>query len=84
MSEPSRPKQPKRKITAVVPMVVQKPNTTELLNVRDAGALLGLTIWQVRGLIANHSLAIVKVGRTSYVRRATLLRWAERAEQFVR
>jgi len=57
---------------------------TELLNLPAAGDLLGLTVWQLRGLIASHALPVVKVGRSFYFRRATLLRWAERAEDLVR
>lgn len=59
-------------------------NPTELLNLPDAGALLGLTIWQLRGLIAARSLPVVQVGRKFYLRRTTLLRWAERSEGLAR
>jgi hypothetical protein len=59
-------------------------SSAELLSLPDAGALLGLSIWQVRGLIANRSLPVVQVGRKFYLRRMTLIRWAERAEGFVR
>jgi len=38
-------------------------------------------VWQLRGLIANGELPIVRVGRKLYLRRATLVRWAERAEE---
>jgi excisionase family DNA binding protein len=58
--------------------------TTELLNLPDAGALLGLTVWQLRGLISNRVIPVVQVGRKFYLRRATLVRWAERAEGLVR
>lgn len=56
----------------------------ELLSVPAAASLLGVTTWQIRGLIATRSLPIVQVGRKFYLRRATLLRWAERAEGLVR
>jgi excisionase family DNA binding protein len=59
-------------------------NPTELLNLSAAGSLLGLTVWQLRGLIASRSLPVVQVGRKFYLRRATLLRWTERAEGLVR
>jgi excisionase family DNA binding protein len=59
-------------------------NPTELLNLSAAGSLLGLTIWQLRGLIASRSIPVVKVGRKFYLRRTTLLRWTERAEGLVR
>lgn len=66
-------------------MSVQRVSaSTELLNLPDAGALLGLTIWQLRGLISNRVIPVVHVGRKFYLRRATLLRWAERAEGLVR
>lgn len=51
-----------------------------LVDVRGAAALLGLTSWQVRGLISNKELPIVKVGAKFYFRRATLLRWVDRVE----
>jgi excisionase family DNA binding protein len=51
-----------------------------LLDIRGAAALLGLTSWQIRGLISNKELPIVRVGSKFYFRRATLTRWAERAE----
>lgn len=60
------------------------PTEHHLLNLPDAGALLGLTIWQIRGLIAARSLPVVQVGRKFYLRRTTLLRWIERAEGLVR
>lgn len=51
-----------------------------LVDIRGAAALLGLTAWQVRGLISNQELKVVQVGRRFYLRRAALLKWAERAE----
>jgi len=59
-------------------------SSTELLNLPDAAGVLGLTVWQIRGLIANRLLPVVQVGRKFYLRRATLLRWTERAEGLVR
>ena len=62
-------------------MSTQKvPSSTELLALPNAASMLGLTVWQVRGLIANRLLPIVQVGRKFYLRRTTLTRWAERAE----
>jgi hypothetical protein len=58
--------------------------TTELLSLSAAGSFLGLTVWQLRGLISNRVIPVVHVGRKFYLRRATLLRWAERAEGLVR
>lgn len=51
-----------------------------LLNLKDASPVIGLSIWQMRGLIASGELPVVRVGRKLYLRRATLSRWAERAE----
>lgn len=59
-------------------------SSAELLDLSNAAGVLGLTIWQVRGLIANRLLPVVQVGRKFYLRRTTLLRWAERAEGLVR
>ncbi len=55
------------------------PNSL-LLNLAQASPVVGLTTWQLRGLIANGELPVVKVGRKLYVRRATLVRWCERME----
>lgn len=60
------------------------PEQSTLLSLPDAGALLGLTVWQLRGLIASRELPVVQVGRKFYLRRATLLRWTERAEAPIR
>jgi excisionase family DNA binding protein len=54
-----------------------------LLTLPQAAEESGLTVWQIRGLIASGQLPVVKVGRTFYIRRATLLRWVERAEELV-
>jgi excisionase family DNA binding protein len=51
-----------------------------LLDIPGASSVLGITIWQLRGLIANGELPVVKVGRKLYLRRTALQRWAERAE----
>jgi excisionase family DNA binding protein len=56
-------------------------DTGLLLDIRDAGRFLGLSPWQIRALISDGSLPIVKVGRKFYFRRTTLVRWAERAEE---
>jgi excisionase family DNA binding protein len=53
---------------------------THLLDIAGAGKLLGLTSWQIRGLLANGELRCVRVGRKIYFRRATLTRWAEISE----
>jgi excisionase family DNA binding protein len=60
---------------------VKGADTSLLLDIKDAGRFLGLSSWQVRALISDGSLPIVKVGRKFYFRRTTLVRWAERAEE---
>ena len=57
---------------------------TELLTLPAAAGVLGLTVWQVRGLISSRLLPIVQVGHKFYLRRTTLTRWVERAEGLVR
>jgi hypothetical protein len=59
-------------------------SSAELLDLPDAAGVLGLTVWQVRGLISNRLLPVVQVGRKFYLRRARLIRWTERAEGLVR
>ncbi len=41
----------------------RKDDSTLLLDIRAAGEFLGLTEWQVRGLIANSELPVVRVGK---------------------
>ena len=53
---------------------------TLLLNIPQASELVGLTPWQIRALISDNELNVIRVGKKLYLRRATLLRWAERAE----
>ena len=55
-----------------------------LLSVPQAAAHLGIGVWALRGLIADKKLPVVRVGRAFYLRRATLAKWAEGAERFVR
>jgi hypothetical protein len=61
------------------PIVSARVNSL-LLSLTDASPVIGLTVWQMRGLVASGQLPVVRVGRKLYVRRATLARWAERAE----
>ena len=58
-----------------------QPDSTLLLDIRRSAEVLGLTVWQVRGLIANAELPIVRIGNKFYCRRTALLRWVERAEE---
>lgn len=60
-------------------MLKEEPSL--LLDLPAASTVSGLTVWQLRGLIANGELPVVRVGRKLYLRRATLVRWSERAEQ---
>lgn len=55
-----------------------------LLDIRAAGQLLGLSYWQTYGLIKAGEIPVVEVGGKFYMRRATVLRWAERAEHKAR
>jgi len=55
-----------------------------LLSIPEAGKFLGITVWQIRGLIADRSLPVVTIGRKFYLRRAALVRFAESAEKFLR
>jgi excisionase family DNA binding protein len=60
---------------------VEEPATNSiLLDLPRASSAAGLTVWQMRGLIASGEIPVVRVGRKLYVRRQTLQRWAERAE----
>jgi excisionase family DNA binding protein len=62
-------------------MTAPAQTSSLLLSLEDAAPVLGVTIWQLRGLIASKELPVVIVGRKFYLRRATLLRWVERAEE---
>ena len=55
-----------------------------LLDIKGAAAFLGLTPWQLRGLIVAGQLDVIRIGRKFYLRRATLIRWAERSESRVK
>jgi excisionase family DNA binding protein len=63
-----------------LPLAIATSSDSLLLDLPAASSAAGLTVWQLRGLIANGELPVVKVGRKLYVRRATLVRWTERAE----
>lgn len=64
--------------------IPQQAEVSALVDIRGAGKLLGLTYWQTYALIKNGELPVVTVGTKFYLRRATVLRWAERAERKVR
>jgi excisionase family DNA binding protein len=51
-----------------------------LYNVAKAAELSGLSVWQIRGLIARRQIPIVRVGRKFYLRKQTLLKFLENAE----
>ena len=57
-----------------------RESSSLLLDLPAAGAYLGLTIWQVRGLVTSGELPVLRVGRKLYCRKATLARWTERTE----
>jgi excisionase family DNA binding protein len=67
-------------------MITKEETTTAtvanslLLSLADASPIVGLTVWQLRGLIAKGELPVVRVGKKLYLRRATINRWVERAE----
>ena len=63
------------------PSTILSTSTSILLSPADAAALLGLTVWQVRGLITNGELQVIRVGRRLYLRRQSLMRWAEQREE---
>lgn len=57
-----------------------EPASAHLLDIAGAGKFLGLTSWQIRGLLASGELRCIRVGRKIYFRRPTLVRWAEISE----
>jgi hypothetical protein len=61
----------------------ERSNPNRLLKLKEAGDEVGLTIWQIRGLIATQQLPVVRVGRKFYIRLQALNKWAERAEGLV-
>lgn len=63
---------------------VESRSHEPILDDYDSGAaLLGITVWQLRGLVANGEIPVIKIGRKFHFRRSSLLRWAERAERKV-
>ena len=54
-----------------------------LWDLKKAATEAGLTVWQLRGLIARGELKVVDVAGKFYVRPGTLTRWVERAEGLV-
>jgi hypothetical protein len=58
-------------------------DVSALLDFTNAGKFLGLTRWQMRGLVRSRELPVVSVGNKFYFRRATLVRWAEKSEALV-
>ena len=56
------------------------PHGSLLLDLKGAASFLGVTLWQLRGLVADKQLPIVRVGRKFYIRKASAIRWVERAE----
>lgn len=55
-----------------------------LLDLKSAAAVLGTTVWHLRGLIQRGELAYIprsRGGNRILVARADLLRWAEAAKE---
>lgn len=56
------------------------PQGSLLVDYKGASSYLGLTIWQLRGLVSAGELPIVLVGKKHFFHRKTLAKWAERSE----
>jgi excisionase family DNA binding protein len=52
-----------------------------LLDIKGAANLIGVTPWQLRGLVTAGELPVIRIGRKFYFRRATLTRWVEKSER---
>jgi excisionase family DNA binding protein len=63
------------------PITTKGTGTALLLDIQDAADFLGLSPWQIRGLVTADELKVVRVGRKFYFRKQALVRWAERAEE---
>jgi excisionase family DNA binding protein len=57
------------------------PDNSLLVDLPAACALVGCSLWSLRGLISRKELPIIKVGKKFFIRRATLTRWTETAEE---
>jgi excisionase family DNA binding protein len=66
-------------VSANNPSPAHEPSA--LLDVRGAAKFLGLSYWRFYGLIQSDELPVIDIGGKFYFRRATLLRWIERAEK---
>jgi hypothetical protein len=67
-------------VPSPVAIATSSSSNSLLLDLPAASSAAGLTVWQLRGLIASGEIPVVRVGRKLYLRRQTLVRWAERAE----
>ena len=72
-----------RAVVSDVAIPPESSNPNQLLNLPRAAKEIGLTVWQLRGLISSQQLPVVRVGRKFYIRLQTLNRWSERAEGLV-
>jgi hypothetical protein len=63
----------------VVPAANPAANSL-LLKFKQAVPILGLTEWQIRGLVASGDLKCVRIGKRLYLRRKTVERFVENAE----
>jgi excisionase family DNA binding protein len=68
---------PDRDVVPTIGLKSAEQTKAHLLDIPDAASFLGLTAWQMRGLLANGELKCVRVGRKIYFRRASLIKWAE-------
>ena len=60
---------------------MQAAEPTLLLDLKRSAAMAGLTVWQMRGLIARKEIMPVWIGDKLYIARKTLIRWVECAEE---
>lgn len=74
----------KKLTTATSPAVPEVPiitPLTSLLDLRAAAKEIGITYWQIYGLVQAGDLPVIDIGGKFYIRRKTIDRWAERAEK---
>jgi hypothetical protein len=72
---------PKPGPIAVPAPVAPKPEPL-LLKLPEAAEFLGITVWQLRGLISRKRIRVVDVNGAFFISRKTLVRFIETAEEF--
>jgi len=55
-----------------------------LLDLHQAGELLGVSHWVVRGLVWNGELPFIRLGRKHLIDRADIVRWIAKAKEVVK